>query len=655
MRRIDIDIERLAQVGTDGTTHSLLIRDTGVGRTVRIDTARELELRGATGTIPLKRTLGTIIENLVGLEDIVAKISLAETDAVGQMLGELVWGNKPGPALEEFWINTTDPLVAGLPWALTQPLEGDALIAQNVPVAVRIGQPRARAGLPKTPTLLFVAGAETDWHEHLKDLSAALGSACKIEAKKPRTLDELTGALKEHSPDIVYYYGHGTIDEHGYFHLAVNGLNHAGFPAAGLQNYLRDALDTRIGRKLSLLYLNCCWSGVSLEAGGPFALGKLVPAFIANRASAITKTVAAQAIDILKQIVLLGDAPHIAVHAAQHASFARRRHAVPGTESQDEPWWMTPTVFANYEKWGETRPYSEKIITDYDSLQLDRIPQCGALRETLKSYDENRITQRQTPKPTSIHLVIWHGHQEDGLESLARRLSQQLCDPTEARAALLSERDIAWPLKYDESADTIPRDQRRRMLRERLVETLSGERNQHAAVEASTVATQARKHLRRGGDKAMWRQAPIDLASLGEPADLAVRKQRLKAMMNDLIIVLEESTSNEASEPRPSPISLLVLLRVGDIGIDIDEVTQELSEKNRTSVVILALDALENLKTKDIQTFLGPIAARDGSAHWRDRLRTIAQRIQDKTKGRYEPTRRELEDIETHIAATEED
>lgn len=656
MKRIDIDIKCLPQPRHDRASHSLISRDSGMGGDVRIDPSVEIELLGNMGTLPVRRTLGRIIENLAGLGG-AAKISLAEADAVGRMLGELVWGTKPAPPMEEFWINTTDPLVAGLPWALTQQAEAASLIAQNVPVAVQVQAPllRQRAGLPKNPVLLFVAGAETDWSQHRQDMTAALGEACRIEPMKPRTLDDLIDALTKFSPDILYYYGHGTIEDGGHFHLAVNGLAEEAtkIPAEKLRRYLMNARHTPVGMKLNLLYLNCCWSGVSLAQGGPFTLGELVPAFIANRASAITRTVASQAIEILQHIVQLGAAPHMAVHAAQHASYARRRNATRTVEKEDEPWWMTPTVFANYAEWGQARPFSEKIVTGYDSLRLDRIPQCGGLRESLKAYDDDRATL------PPILLVVWHGQKDDGLHSLAERLSLQLCDPVESRGALLSAREIAWPTDYHALDATMPpveaRQARRKLLADRLVETLGRDGWQPSARPPANVAMRARALLRRGGGRAMWCHAPIDLAALGDPADPVQRKQRLKTMMNDLAIVLNDSIAASVHDRNQSPLSLLALLRVDDIGIDVAEVIGDVIDENKTSVAILPLEPLGILSLEDIRTFLVPIAGRDGNTRWKDRLRKIARRIHDTTKGRYEPTRYQLENIEIHVAATEDD
>jgi hypothetical protein len=627
-------IDRLERRNGIGPTHRLQEADTGRGILVRIDPSDELELPSQFGLEPRKRKLGDLIQALSAING-VPMISQGEIRKLGLVLGNYIWNSDDRPELDELWIETVDPLAAGLPWALTRPPNALSLVEQGVSVGVRVSRELYdRAGLPLQPRLLFVGpdcGSPTRVNEHLINLVDRL-PMCDIVPITSTTRNALFMALSETPPDILYYYGHGRVDRDGVLLLLMES---GALSVTELADFLAGP-DGRAARKqLGLVYFNCCWGGITTELGGPLRVGAQVPAFISNRASAITHAAQEQAIDILGRIIANRMPPHEAVCETVRDNRTFSGYARQIKASPDEPWWMTPTVFANYRTWDLTSPQRQpySVFSPHETLWLDR--------------DEHSMRTEKVVIPSGgssagqVTVLVWCGTEEQGLYSLGERLTYEM--HRRPRVRTLCFRPVDWPSSYSRSQ---PLADRRRQMTDMLTAAICGYYNQG---QPRMIADRARDLLGRGGGTALLQQATIDAGLLDLAASASERGELLRSMLIDFVSVLEVHVASALKQVSGVGAVNFVAL----VGVDAEACTgleafvRKACDDNPTNVRLVLLPRLESIGIDQIVYFIDDVQDRDRQV-WSNR-RAIAEAIHQKTKGAYEATRKELEDCSSYL------
>jgi hypothetical protein len=621
--RTQITIERLDGVRTDGSTHRLVAV---FSRYVRIEQMMVIEIHSKNGRSTRLRPLETLVRNLAAVKG-VSHIKPEEAVALGLALGRLMWEGG-APDLEELWITTDDPLIAGLPWALASTESSDSLIAQHIPVVVQVGASLESAGLPIRPKLLCLAPEyegekATGWAAHLKALKDKMDGLCSIITFHPAGEADISRALADNAPDIVYYFGHGEVNGAGIFRL---DLGNSEVTAERLSSILSGSLsDGRpIYENVALLYLNCCWGGVSTAYGGPTMLAKLVPAFISNRASAINDVAQRQAIAILTEILGNGIAPHEAVRNAVHAELTRSGAAAEVENEVDEPWWLVPTIFARYGAWERQRPRQlDRIFSFEETLEIDRLDHCELLGESLKRGHADIHRPR-------VLMTVWHGESDDGLHSLSERLCFQILDGF--RACHLAVREVGWPTQLPELSR---QSERERVIREAITIAICGPGAANGAV-----GRRARDLLRPAGGVAVLRQAQID-----EGVVPAGKRSQLKDILLAYAAVLHRDIVPVLDAP--PPVFLVAMVRIAGSDADINDAIERAQADNWTRVEIIPMPSLDPVRDRDIEIFLRRLQL-DRQDVWRQQ-KQITLKILKAHNGRYEPTRKLLANIEDFI------
>ena len=380
-------------------------------------------------------------------------------------------GGEDGPSdISEMWIKTTDPFLAGLPWALARTPNWEPPAARGIPVAVAVGGALEVAGLPANPTMLIAAPEpegqrSTGAAEHVAELRRVLGgdivahANCEILPVVPTTVNALTAEVQKHRPDVLYFYGHGTLtDSRGRVDGELRLLMQKTAEAMDGEepwsiSKLADIIGERNRDAPSLVYLNCCWGGAPGPLGGAIQIGERVHALIANRTSSIMAIARDQAVAILSRILGQNVPPHEAL--AQVAQRARSGGGVTPRGVGDEPWWLTPTIFANYKRWNPLNSPRRvnRLFTPRETLGLDRTAHWGEVEPRL----------RETKQP--VVVLVWCGSETDGVQALADRLHDEIVS-TKDRVRRLVYRPVVWPQESQAAVDW--RDLKRLILNQTL-------------------------------------------------------------------------------------------------------------------------------------------------------------------------------------------
>jgi hypothetical protein len=290
----------------------------------------------------------------------------------------------------------------------------------------------------------------------------------------------------------------------------------------------------------------------------------------------------------------------------------------------DEPWWLTPTIFARYGAWKSQRPKRlDRILSFEETLEIDRLDHCGMLDDSLKRGHSDVHRPR-------VLIAVWHGESDDGLHSLSERLCFQMLDGF--RACYLAVREVGWS---GQLPDLTRQSERERVIRETISVAVCG-----AGAGEGAVARRARDLLRPASGVAVLRQAQIDERVV--PAD---KRSQLKDILLAYAAVLHRDIV-PVLDAAP-PVFLVALLRIAGTDADIDDAIERAQADNWTRVEIIPLPSLGPVTATDIERFLRRLQV-DRQDVWRQQ-KQITLQILKAHAGRYEPTRKLLANIEDFI------
>ena len=560
------------------------------GREITISPDKELPFQSFGGLVTPTKTLRQVMAQLTAAKDgdQPPEIHPVEAAALGQVLGEWLWnGEDPDDDIEELLISTDDPFVASLPWPLASTKNCPPLGQRGVSVSVALGETSQTAGLPDRPRVLIVAPDPDDMPTkagpHVRELRSKLAGFCDLHADVPVTEREFLDALTTFRPNVLYFYGHGELDDKGLLRLVMAAdpdmANAAPMDITKVSDVLR--ANRAVSSALALVYLNCCWGGVPGTLGGPATIGRLVPALISNRTSAIIPAAKSQAILILHLILALGVAPHDAVAQVGLRALGLEDWAKKVTGASREPWWLTPTAYRRYETWSTQNcaRRAQEWFTERETLLLDRGGHWGVT--------EVAWTNRRTP----VLLILWSGTDEDGRDALANRLHLELTRRN-IRVHRLCAPAIDWPWE-------LPQQKRKIIgpLAERLTISIFGK--EPGEDDKTRLAERVISLMGARGGIALLEWASIPLRPELDPAD-ALERSKLQVM--EFIAFLDEWLGQPLREiAADQRVNVVAMLRLAaSDACDPSDIIQSFVTAGSKTVTVVPLDRLSVVSEKDI-------------------------------------------------------
>jgi len=329
----------------------------------------------------------------------------------------------------EVRIVSQDERIALLPWSLMAN-KGIFLSAAGWSVTVSTKKKAADCEFPSSPRMLVLApqpaGFEkTDAENHLRTLKEKLkdhpGFAAGENLKTARTSDEFCGLLRDFSPHIVYYYGHGIGDINKpklAFAAGENSLRHD-IMAGDFVRYLREAEVPPL-----IAYINCCRGTPAARLGIGRLLNDFVPAVIVNRTSARTDILQSQALHLWESVLLLNMSPHRAVSGL----YAMMGEVPSGTADAR---CMTPLLYCGYADWQSAAMIPLRMISLRSPSFATTFPSRGlGTREAGRNAqfqtvceDVREMLKKGSPKTLSY---IRCSQKEQKVETFRRQLSMEL-------------------------------------------------------------------------------------------------------------------------------------------------------------------------------------------------------------------------------------
>ncbi len=314
---------------------------------------------------------------------------------------------------------TGDEYVARLPWVLLarggrflaacgwsislsrpdRPLDSTCLLPPSPRMLIAVPEP---AGLPETRA----AG-------HLEDLELLLSASDHHfergdHLRVATTWDDFRRLVREHQPEVLYYYGHGIGDDRT-TRLVFAGRRggRLDVPVADVALYLR-----QMDRPPAVAYVNCCLGDAGGLLGAGWQLGDVVPAVVTNRTMARVSAAQKQARHFWRAVLLDGQPPHLAT------SEMYGHLGDLGFGFRDAR-WMTPILHRHYRHWESHPPRPAQRIDDpHWQVKLDRVRQFGQVVFQTQKMLLNR-------KPPCL-AYLWYGKEGQGIEHFHQRLKVEL-------------------------------------------------------------------------------------------------------------------------------------------------------------------------------------------------------------------------------------
>lgn len=343
-------------------------------------------------------------------------------------------------------IITEDETVSRLPWCLLA--ESRTFLATD-DWSVALSRPREECGsctLPANSKILVVAPQPSDWastggEKHLAEIEQLLSgvNAAHRFGKNLRLVkswDDFVAQLESFKPHIVYYYGHGLVDNKStrlVFERASKSkaaeLKGDEVPVSNFALALK-----RLKEDTPLVaYVNCCQGDAGGLLGVSRQLGGFVPAVITNCTTAYVDAASKQALEIWKGLLLERKPPHDAVAAI------RINLDKLGLFFKDLR-WLTPVLHYGYHKWSY-----EPAASD-DNLNLD-FNWRHKLDRTKQFFDVIEKTEWVMSRPgVRSFAFLTFGQKKQGFLDFYRRVEVEL--PGRISGRWLAPVRPAWPLEF---------------------------------------------------------------------------------------------------------------------------------------------------------------------------------------------------------------
>jgi hypothetical protein len=433
------------------------IRPNGAGYTVdlhqgNVAVARRRSdvLLGPAATVQIKGrayTLGELAEALAryDVRSLAAAYHVRGQLEIGQYLyGQLFGDLEPArlagqDAAVELRLVSAEEHITSLPWPLLAH-QGVFLATSGWTTSLARDAPLRNCALPRHPRLLVVAPEpagqpRTGATEHVEQLERQLARFDRHlsrgdNLKVVTTWEDLSGCLEEFTPHVVYYYGHGSGDQHASALLFADGQQRTlARPATDLALALRRPASPPL-----LAYINCCSGASGGLLGAGWQIGQVVPAVITNRTIAHADAARAQALVLLPAMLGEGLPPHLAL-----AQLSLRLEQLD--LSFDDARWIAPVLYSQYSSWsGAERPRHDPLYHDaHWDLKLDRVRQFGTV-----AFQTRQMIRERRPQALAY---VWYGRKGQGIEIFHERLKVELREDLPAQTQLY-EVQPEWPAEY---------------------------------------------------------------------------------------------------------------------------------------------------------------------------------------------------------------
>jgi len=380
----------------------------------------------------LSWTLGQVVDAMIGFaEEDLSQLHERALLQLGSHLfretfGKLKYSLPKHVDLRIFgdeWINS-------LPWNLLAN-HGTFLCASGLSVAIGTTQPHGDICLPPSPYLLIIApqpsglGA-TQAGAHIEELCDVLGRHNPLfrigqHISVVRTWDALVDACTHSTPELLYYYGHGS---------GGNGTSRLHFedkvrPMGDLALLLE-----QMARPPLFAYINCCLGDAGGLLGAGNQLGRVVSAVLTNRTVALVDAARQQAVKLWSAMLLRGEPPQRAVAELQSRMDLR-------SFSCGDIRWITPVLHAGYAGWHADLARVEDHFSNdpFWHLKVDRVVQYSTVMAQCEL-----MLREQRPRCRSF---VWYGTAGQGVEIFHQRLHRELDDAL-PQASVHTVR-LRWP------------------------------------------------------------------------------------------------------------------------------------------------------------------------------------------------------------------
>ncbi len=338
--------------------------------------------------------------------------------AIGQYLYSQIFGTLSAEDRQrlhssepvEVCIVSQDDRIASLPWSLLAN-NGIFLCTAGWSVSISTKKKAEDCEFPNLPRMLAVApqpvGFEkTHAESHLKSLTEKLMAGDNL--KIARTLEEFSELLREFSPHIVYYYGHGIGDIHKPRLAFATGESFLRYDitVGEFVRYLREAPVPPL-----IAYINCCRGTAAARLGIGRLLNDFVPAVIVNRTLARTDVLQSQALHLWESVLLGNMSPHRAVSGL----YAMMGDLPLRTEDAR---WMTPLLYGSYADWQSLLPAPSSQKRYEQHIEIGSEERFHTVCEDIQG-----MVKKGNPKTLSY---VRCSQKEQGISLFHRQLSGEL-------------------------------------------------------------------------------------------------------------------------------------------------------------------------------------------------------------------------------------
>lgn len=316
-------------------------------------------------------------------------------------------------------IQTEVEWIARLPWNLLAD-RGIYWVENGGSVSLCRTSDSREIELPPSPRLLIVAPEPPDVKktradEHLRELTEMLSAHDPLYAPGKnlavvRTWEEFQKAVPEFRPELIYYYGHGVVE---------NGNTRLVFETGPKRERVHKPVSDFAGaleemdRPPIFAYIQCCYGDAGGFLGAGLRLGNRIPAVVANRTVVEIPVARAQAMAVWENLLFSGLSPHETV-SRLYAEMDR------SLISKADIRWVNPVLHAHYGAWiSKAAGIAGKFPRDpHWHLKIDRVRQYNDV------IAQTRLMIREQ-KPKSL-VFVWYGDEGQGVEKFHERLAVEL-------------------------------------------------------------------------------------------------------------------------------------------------------------------------------------------------------------------------------------
>lgn len=419
VKAVSLDaIERLAaQVRYDGRTGLAAVNHV-LSRGDERDLARLLTGSAVTGEQGLGRLLYSILFPNPEAERVVLTHLFGEGDAAS------------APAAIRHGVTvriwTSEPELLGLPWRLCC-WKANLLADHGWTFAVTHEPARSLPVRLSTLSRVLVVApmvqslTPLNTNAHIDDLRQKLSAGLPAQGKDEwfRVVHDRGGletALRAMPFDILYYYGHGSI-ESGQVQLVLGEGNH---PKARLTP--SDLLRLFGPTPPKLVLLNACFGGAAGWQSAGHLLSPVVPVVVCSLTTAYTHYAGALAIRFLCGVLLERRDPVELLH---------ERDPSDPAQTQQDFQWATHAVFARYTSW-EPTPIHVQRHDPRNPLRIDRVHARAQVVEQVSALLDG--SKRR------VEALVAYGHEHTLVEKFSWQATDHLLRRRVAPVATVSLR-----------------------------------------------------------------------------------------------------------------------------------------------------------------------------------------------------------------------